>query len=170
MTGSIGIKLVLTAMSCRSNPNSNLPDSRTSTARWSQYQANTGTATVVVSNGISASMLTQIKLGFGVSVHAENITVSSCVLVHAWGDGANDLVIGRAVGETAGRLPEGIVVVDERDEISADFAAVQGAVALGFDAIEESLGALEHVAQGRVVVVAEDPFGEAKIEDRVEEG
>jgi hypothetical protein len=78
-----------------------------------------------------------------------------------------------AVGETAGRLPEGIVVVDERDEISADFAAVQGAVALGFDAIEESLGALEaleHVAQGRVVVVAEDPFGEAKIEDRVEEG
>ena len=50
-------------------------------------------------------------------------------------------------------------------------AAVQGAVALCFETVEQrlrSFEAFEHIAKGRIVVVGEDAFGKAEIQNRVE--
>src|SRR5438552_5674998 len=35
-------------------------------------------------------------------------------------DGTDHLLVGRSVGEPSARLPEGIMVVDERDEVAAE--------------------------------------------------
>ena len=45
-------------------------------------------------------------------------------------DRSNDLVVWGAGGEASGRLSEGIVVVDECDQVPANLSAVQGSLAL----------------------------------------
>ena len=63
------------------------------------------------------------------------------------------------------------MVVDERNEVPADFTAVQRTAALRFEPVEKglwSLVAFDHVSQGCVVFISEDAFGKAEIEDGVE--
>jgi hypothetical protein len=44
-------------------------------------------------------------------------------------DRADDLLIGRAVGDPTVGLPERVVVVDERDQVAAELATVCGSTA-----------------------------------------
>src|SRR5262249_33010904 len=50
-------------------------------------------------------------------------------------DRADHLIIARSVGEAAAWLPERIVIVDKRDQVPADFSAVQCALPLGLNPI-----------------------------------
>jgi hypothetical protein len=63
------------------------------------------------------------------------------------------------------------VIIDKGDDIAADLAAVQGAIALGLEPVEQRLGsvvALQHVAKRRVVAIAVDALGEPEVEHGVE--
>jgi hypothetical protein len=65
-------------------------------------------------------------------------------------------------------LPEGIVIVNESDKVTADFASVEGALALSLDAVEEGIRAgeaFDDVAQRRVAGVA---LGQAKVEHGID--
>src|SRR5205807_5777590 len=81
-------------------------------------------------------------------------------------DAPDHLIVVRLRGD-APRLPEAVVIVDERDEIAAELPAVQRLLPLSLDPIEQRLrarAAEEQVAQRRVAGIRVDAFGEPEIE------
>ena len=83
-------------------------------------------------------------------------------------DGSDHLVVRGAMGEAASRLPEGIVIVDEGDEVAPELTPVERPLALRLQPAGEGGGvrkALQDVPQGSVGRVA---LGEPEIEHGVQ--
>ena len=81
-------------------------------------------------------------------------------------DSADELVISGEGSEAPG-LPEEIVIIDEGDKITPDFAPVQRPIALSLQAVEQSLRRLisqEHIAERSVVAVPIHAFRKTEIQ------
>jgi hypothetical protein len=76
-------------------------------------------------------------------------------------DAGDELLVRRAIPETATLLPKGVVVIYEADEIAADLAAVQVAIALCLQTVEERLGVTQPLDHPRQIT------GKAEVENGI---